>query len=121
MLPFSSECRNETLPSLQGDITFGIKLVLLFRTHWFLFTTLNKYVCIIRPDVRFTAGSRRVRLEGADNLDASVATPGSGVFLYVKIAQQGATRQMVLTGRLLLANVLRFNLLFKVNVAKFIY
>ncbi|XP_026331803.1 uncharacterized protein LOC113239151 isoform X1 [Hyposmocoma kahamanoa] len=65
--------------------------------------------------VRFTAGSRRVRLEGADNLDASVATPGSGVFLYVKIAQQGATRQMLLTGRLLLANVLRFNLLFKVR------
>lgn len=61
------------------------------------------------------AGSRRVRLEDVDNLDGSLATPGSGVYLYIKMEQRGATRQMLLTGRLLLANMLRFDVLFKVT------
>ncbi|KAG6459378.1 hypothetical protein O3G_MSEX011352 [Manduca sexta] len=65
--------------------------------------------------IPFTAGGARVRLEDAESLGGSKLTPGAGVFLHAKVEETGARRCLHLAGRLALANMLRFDLLYKVR------
>ncbi|CAH2103450.1 unnamed protein product [Euphydryas editha] len=62
--------------------------------------------------VRFAAGTYRVRLE---DTEPSRAGKG-GVFLYIRVKDSGSRRDMYISGRLMLANTLRHNLLYKVRV-----
>ncbi|KAL4717819.1 hypothetical protein ACJJTC_000968 [Scirpophaga incertulas] len=64
--------------------------------------------------VPFTSGSYRVRLEDNEAL-GSKATPGSRVYAYIRVKESGARRTMHIAGRLVLANMLRYNLLYKVR------
>ncbi|XP_050360676.1 intermembrane lipid transfer protein VPS13B isoform X2 [Nymphalis io] len=60
--------------------------------------------------IRFTPGSTRVLLE-----DKNTAEGAGGVYLHVRVKDNGAQRDMYLSGRLLLANVLRYNFAFKLR------
>ncbi|XP_075990406.1 vacuolar protein sorting 13B isoform X2 [Anticarsia gemmatalis] len=63
--------------------------------------------------IPFTAGSCRVKLEDPTESDKK---GGQGtVSVHVKVEENGARRYMHLSGRLALANMLRFNLLYKVR------
>ncbi|XP_028176967.1 uncharacterized protein LOC114364842 [Ostrinia furnacalis] len=64
--------------------------------------------------VPFTAGTHRVRLEDAEALGGK-SSPGGGVYAHVKVEECGARRNMQLAGRLTLANMLRYSLLYKVR------
>ncbi|XP_041987845.1 vacuolar protein sorting-associated protein 13B isoform X2 [Aricia agestis] len=57
--------------------------------------------------ILFTAGSCRVKLEESDK--------SPGVYLYVTVKESGGRRDMYLSGRLLLANMLRHDLQYKVR------
>ncbi|KAJ0183610.1 hypothetical protein K1T71_000033 [Dendrolimus kikuchii] len=65
--------------------------------------------------IPFAAGTNRVRLEDAETLGSGKQSPGAGVFLYTKVEEDGARRSLHLAGRLALASMLRFNLLYKVR------
>lgn len=60
-----------------------------------------------------SSGAARVRLEDAEALGGA-DTPGGGVYLHARVAALGARRQLLLAGRLVLANALRRTLLYKV-------
>ncbi|CAG4977886.1 unnamed protein product [Colias eurytheme] len=60
----------------------------------------------------FTEGTRRVRLEDAEDL---VTDYSGGMSLYVRVGETGARRDMYLAGRLLVVNMLRLPLLYKVR------
>nr|XP_034839520.1 vacuolar protein sorting-associated protein 13B [Maniola hyperantus] len=63
--------------------------------------------------IAFSAGTCRVRLEEGD-VSNEVKRMG-GVYLYVNVKDVGSRRDMFLSGRLTLANMLRHNLLYKVR------
>ncbi|XP_045784582.1 vacuolar protein sorting-associated protein 13B [Maniola jurtina] len=63
--------------------------------------------------IAFSAGTCRVRLEEGD-VSNEVKRMG-GVYLYVVVKDVGSRRDMFLSGRLTLANMLRHNLLYKVR------
>ncbi|KAL0902781.1 hypothetical protein ABMA27_000580 [Loxostege sticticalis] len=65
--------------------------------------------------ISFTAGTYRVRLEDAAELGGKANNPGSGVYAHVRVEESGGRRSMTLAGRLTLANMLRYNLLYKVR------
>ncbi|CAH0716660.1 unnamed protein product, partial [Brenthis ino] len=59
--------------------------------------------------IPFTEGKYRVRLEDGE------MSSGGGMFVHVRVRDGGARRDMYLSGRLVLANMLRHNLLYKVR------
>ncbi|XP_037868646.1 uncharacterized protein LOC101746464 isoform X2 [Bombyx mori] len=63
--------------------------------------------------IPFTLGSHRVRLEDAERLGGK--GPGAGVFVHAAVEGKGARLCLHLSGRLVLANMLRFDLLYKVR------
>ncbi|KAJ2954658.1 hypothetical protein O0L34_g2954 [Tuta absoluta] len=63
------------------------------------------------PCVTFAVGDSRVRLP--DGMDSRA--PGAGVFLHVTVKQVGVHRLMRLSGRLFIANMLKWGLLYKVR------
>ncbi|XP_038216589.1 uncharacterized protein LOC119835687 [Zerene cesonia] len=62
--------------------------------------------------IPFSEGTRRVRLEDAEGL---LTDYSGGMSLYVRVAENGARRNMYLSGRLLVVNMLRLPLLYKVR------
>ncbi|KAI8430531.1 hypothetical protein MSG28_000768 [Choristoneura fumiferana] len=69
---------------------------------------------ILLQGLSLSSGACRVRLEDAEALGGA-ATPGGGVYLHARVATVGARRQLLLAGRLVLANALRRSLLYKVR------
>ncbi|CAH0578321.1 unnamed protein product [Chrysodeixis includens] len=63
--------------------------------------------------IPFVAGHARLRLERLE--PNSKGFPNQGLFVHVKTEEAGARRFMHLSGRLVLANMLRFNLLYKIR------
>lgn len=61
-------------------------------------------------------GAKRIRLEESLFSDKKEACGGMGMYLHVRVDEVGAKRTMHLSGILLLANMLRLNLLYKVIV-----
>ncbi|CAG4983959.1 unnamed protein product [Parnassius apollo] len=65
--------------------------------------------------IPFTEGTYRVRLEETSADTGCEAGAGAEVPLYVRVRERGAARTMHLSGRLVLANMLRHTLLYKVR------
>lgn len=61
-------------------------------------------------------GTNHVQLENAELLDSEtkLSVGGVGANVYVSVKESGTKRNMCLSGRLTLANMLRFGLYYKV-------
>ncbi|KAJ8737284.1 hypothetical protein PYW07_000555 [Mythimna separata] len=65
------------------------------------------------PSVPFLAGVHRLRIDTPD-MENGKLWPG-GSFLHVKVEETGASRNMLLSGRLVLGNMLRTTIMYKVR------